>query len=525
MISRYGGVKLIDFGIAMVQRHQAKEKRHHHLRGKIPYMAPEQLIMGNHLDHRSDIFSLGVVLYECLAGERLFSSREDVIAITKNTKWFKKTVKGKKIPSSLEKILAKALEIDLTKRYQNANHFYIDLLQYLISCDIAGELMDRLADYVNEYLQGDKAPETSTDNHSDFDGLLQNTAPSEVSEPSEPEDWNNETLKNPYQEFQRSPSQSNFSINTEALKLHDPALRDDEDEEEELKTEIDVIRLSTRNNKRPVKYIGFGVFFALITLGVMDTINGWTKAGNWFYDWLFPPAVEITTVPSNAQVFIDGKALTGRTPITFDEISPGTHKLELSLEQYKPIVKSLFVPRKGTIRVQGEAVNGKSRSYLFRFNTEIEINSVPPGAVVYLNDIRFNQRTPCTVSWEVGAPLSISMERNGFERLSGYSLNTINGYDEVEDRRVWDTQVIKEPYIKYSINGIFRKRITIESRPQGAEIYTAENNSALGKTGKNNSVFLTAGTHDLILKKDNFIPKKMKIKIDENSNDKVFAVL
>ncbi|MFQ5825514.1 MAG: PEGA domain-containing protein [bacterium] len=257
----------------------------------------------------------------------------------------------------------------------------------------------------------------------------------------------------------------------------------------------------------------------------MDTINGWTKVGNWIYDWLFPPAIEITTIPSNAQAFIDGKALEGRTPITFDEISPGTHKLELSLEQYKPIVKSLFVPRKGTIRVQGEAINGKSRSYLFRFNTEIEINSVPPGALIYLNDIRFNQKTPCTVSWEVGAPLSIEMERNGFERLMGYSLNTINGYDEVEDRRVWDTKVIKEPYMKYAINGTFRKRIIIESLPQGAEIYTIENNNAIGVTGKNNSVLLTAGTHELILKKDSFIPKKLKLKIDENSNDKVFAIL
>ena len=67
MISRYGNVKLIDFGIAAVRRHQ-KEKKDNKLRGKIPYMAPEQLIMGNHPDHRSDIFSLGLVLYESISG-------------------------------------------------------------------------------------------------------------------------------------------------------------------------------------------------------------------------------------------------------------------------------------------------------------------------------------------------------------------------------------------------------------------------------------------------------------------------
>ena len=85
MISRFGGVKLIDFGIATVRRHR-KDRKDNKLRGKIPYMAPEQLIMGNHADHRSDLFSLGLVLYELLTSDRLFATQEEIIAAGKNPK-------------------------------------------------------------------------------------------------------------------------------------------------------------------------------------------------------------------------------------------------------------------------------------------------------------------------------------------------------------------------------------------------------------------------------------------------------
>ena len=71
MISFEGEVKLIDFGIAKVQTHRQTESSAP--RASFSYMSPEQT-RGEPLDRRSDIFSLGVVLYELLTGERLFPS-------------------------------------------------------------------------------------------------------------------------------------------------------------------------------------------------------------------------------------------------------------------------------------------------------------------------------------------------------------------------------------------------------------------------------------------------------------------
>lgn len=73
MIGQDGGVKLLDFGIA---RHQARENTtaHNLVKGKAAYMSPEQA-QGHPLDQRSDVFSMGIVLWELLSGERLFRGR------------------------------------------------------------------------------------------------------------------------------------------------------------------------------------------------------------------------------------------------------------------------------------------------------------------------------------------------------------------------------------------------------------------------------------------------------------------
>jgi serine/threonine protein kinase len=76
LLSKAGEIKLADFGIAKATNHPGSVQSGA-LKGKIPYMAPEYA-MGRHCSPRSDLFSLGVLLYECLAGYRPFDGGSDI---------------------------------------------------------------------------------------------------------------------------------------------------------------------------------------------------------------------------------------------------------------------------------------------------------------------------------------------------------------------------------------------------------------------------------------------------------------
>jgi serine/threonine protein kinase len=76
LLSNAGEVKLSDFGIAKASNHPGSVQSGA-LKGKIPYMAPEYAL-GRYCSARSDLFSLGVLLYECLAGYRPFDGGSDI---------------------------------------------------------------------------------------------------------------------------------------------------------------------------------------------------------------------------------------------------------------------------------------------------------------------------------------------------------------------------------------------------------------------------------------------------------------
>jgi len=521
MISRFGGVKLIDFGIASVKRHQHKEKKDNKLRGKIPYMAPEQLLMGNHPDHRSDLFSLGLVLYEALTGERLFNSQEEVLAAGKNAKLFRKTLKNRKISGALFKIISRALEIDISRRYQSANHMYIDLLQYLISCNETGELMDQLAEHVSEQFEARTPP-------SEFTHAISSTSDS-LSQPSPTNSYMNSWESGGLVAHQPLPnpelSQPLLADKFDQTQFNTISTMELDAEDEDLKTVIDVIRISASTHKKKFVMGFLTIFMALIFFAVLDTMNGWTQVGVRMYDWIFPPAIEVQSVPPNAQVYLDGHPLQGRSPLQIEEISPGAHKLELRLDGYKPIVKSVFVPRRGKIQVQGVTGQEDSHRYLFRFNTQIEITSRPANADVYVNGILYSQKTPCAITWEAGMPFSLELRKPGFRRLTGYSLNTVEGYDEVDDRRFWHLNVLFNDYTKYAISGVFAKDVTIATVPDGVEVIDIDTNRSLGRATRNRIFLLPAGTHNFELQKQNFISKRVQIVVDENSPSRIKAIL
>ncbi|KFA93594.1 serine/threonine protein kinase [Archangium violaceum] len=135
LISFEGEVKVIDFGIAKAAG-KATKTQAGILKGKFGYMSPEQ-IRGMPLDRRSDVFAIGVCLYEMLTGERLFVGDSDfsVLEKVRKAEVAPPSTYNRRIPEALEKIVLKALARDVDERYQYANELGDDLQRFLLTSD------------------------------------------------------------------------------------------------------------------------------------------------------------------------------------------------------------------------------------------------------------------------------------------------------------------------------------------------------------------------------------------------------
>jgi serine/threonine protein kinase len=134
LVSFDGAVKVIDFGVASALG-RITETIPGGLKGKIEYMSPEQA-SGDSADRRSDIFALGVVLWEALCGRRLFRRRtelETMRAIFDEP--IPRLPKAASVPPRLENIVMRALEREPEDRFQDAREMALLLQQHAFRSD------------------------------------------------------------------------------------------------------------------------------------------------------------------------------------------------------------------------------------------------------------------------------------------------------------------------------------------------------------------------------------------------------
>ncbi|HEY5948675.1 MAG TPA: serine/threonine-protein kinase [Kofleriaceae bacterium] len=128
LVTQDGFLKIIDFGIA---RYKGQQARTDVLPGKLSYMSPEQAGR-KPVDHRSDIFSLGIVLYEITVGKRLFRGpAQEVVERLIEATVEPPTFARRNFPPALESIVMRTLERHPEDRYQSAYDLADDLETFL----------------------------------------------------------------------------------------------------------------------------------------------------------------------------------------------------------------------------------------------------------------------------------------------------------------------------------------------------------------------------------------------------------
>ena len=144
-----GGVKVVDFGIAKTDK-QVEQTRAGEMKGKVGYMSPEQC-KALPLDRRTDIYMLGIVLYELCTVRRLFKGEN-------RFETMQQIVEGniappsryrKDLPDELERIIMKALATDQNDRYQTADDLRLVLEAFATRANFQIS-PSKLSDYLKE---------------------------------------------------------------------------------------------------------------------------------------------------------------------------------------------------------------------------------------------------------------------------------------------------------------------------------------------------------------------------------------
>ena len=173
LVSMAGETKIVDFGIAKAAN-RISTTRAGQLKGKFSYMSPEQ-VTGRPVDHRSDLFALGTVLYEVTVAKRLFKGGNEIktMGLVGKAQVTPPTQERADYPRRLEPIVLKALARDPNDRYQTADALRQDLELYLCSLDFDTSAA-ALAAYMRRMFPektGGLAPERSWDEVSDVEDL------------------------------------------------------------------------------------------------------------------------------------------------------------------------------------------------------------------------------------------------------------------------------------------------------------------------------------------------------------------
>lgn len=448
ILSYAGNVKVIDFGVAKADFIENKTE-HGVLKGKFAYMSPEQT-RGEKIDHRSDIFSIGTLLWEMITGERLFkrASNQETIKAVQKAKFTNASDVRADVPKALDKIIKKALSRSPRSRYQDANDMAIELEKLLFS--INPEFRPLAAAKFLYDLFGPESDESS------------------LPPPFFVKSFSQKAEEDKSQQSQQS-----------ARELSDddvPTVR-----EEIIDEDLTPVVKLPRYKRFPVfNWVLSGVVILLFLLGSVYA----------YYIHLQNQKAYLSFqgVDDQMSLFVNGEEMT----FPEDQLMVQSHtpyEIRITKKGYKDFIKQLQLDsqEQSFIAVQLEKA-------IPPFG-DLSIKTTPEGATVWINGERMADKTPVTL-------LRLPRHKEYHIRLEK------EGYQSVE--RKADVHGGKETTLNIPLEVNFA-RLSIHSTPEGAEVYW--NETRLGTTPYIIEHVLPNQSHTLRLQHPDSQEKTMKIKL------------
>jgi len=403
LVSFEGGVKVVDFGIAKAAD-QATVTKSGVLKGKYSYMSPEQA-QGRPVDARTDVFALGVVLYELLTGTRLFKRANDIQTLNAVTecKVEPPSTIDSRLPADLDPIVMRALAKDRDERYADARELQQALEDWVIknklpsgSVHLAAFMQDIYAERLAREAEEGRLAFTESGGDPSQSERIDKATPARPTK----------SVRTPTVSKQSSAAKSGRNEVTRAGRsgpLSKPNLAQVEREAPPRHTENSLPTQQGARAKGPLIALA-AVMVVALGLGGYVALRP-TRAH-----------VEVTSTPPGAAVTIDGRAIDCRTPCTLPSLAAGPHEVSLRKDGYAPGALAISVPSSGEASF-ALTLTKEPTQPLVAAEVKVTISSAPAGATVSLDGVKRGV-TPLSVVLAAGSTPAVTLEHEGYQGLS-----------------------------------------------------------------------------------------------------------
>ncbi|MGM0595541.1 MAG: serine/threonine protein kinase [Myxococcota bacterium] len=351
MVSTSGNVKLLDFGLA---KKAVDITVGGNLTGKLPYMSPEQL-MGRPIDPRSDIFSLGTVLYELASGKYRFNAKNDLLIMQKIKKQqFTSLVElDTNLPPEFIQIIEGAMAYELDCRYRSCREMFHDFSKLPIRYPEFMDGRDELADFL-DYNFGATKIQLAPDMEENIELTLETTIPQKSIEMNRNEmakyrqDLNNVETVILNSITQPDSKIDNFDLDTLETRILGKNMKNEFEEDYKGKKISEIHPLL---DDKPVKKVENSELFNQKLLKFIIAITVLATAviiPYYIYNQKEvveqPKELQLLGKPEGARVFINDREV-GKLPIKINlkEIRGKKLKLEIKNENYFPWQKTYLL--------------------------------------------------------------------------------------------------------------------------------------------------------------------------------------